>query len=906
MTTKHIALLRPLIIAIIASLLMIIGLAELTFAMPSQPQHDATQLQIITGTKTAMPTNDVLAGEVITYTIVFSSNTTISNLVITDAVPEFTTYQPDSVGCTPIISFSLCIIQLDNRTLQWQPKEISSIPVTLTFAVKVDDPITSGLTITNLIKIKDTTLQQINTVASQPALQVTIQTDKRQAAIDEQIQYTYIVTNIGNELLTDITLTDTRFDTVSLPTTTLIAGQVISTVVTYTMQVSDHPGSVINSIQGHAVSEMSGTNINSNIDNVGVAIDNRPSIAVLVIATPTLAYVGETITYHYFITNTGNITLVNVIVTDDRLGSVEVASIDPQEVVAQTETYVAQSADLPTTILNQVTARGEGLLGGSYSAESGAQVQITGTAVILMAVVPSQSTAEVNDPLTYTYYITNMGYITLTEITLSDIEGDVISLPTTILAPQASLVVSEPYTVQATDLSNSLTKNVTATATSIVGSTTISAQATVFVVAHSEIRLSVIADPTTASFNDKIQYSYTITNAGEVTLGELIITDSRLGQIALPDKELVPGDSMTGRTDYQVGLTDFPSPMLNHVTATATTEASLLTDYATVTVTLQSNPELGLIVVPNKDKANVGDTIDYYYEISNKGDVPLADLSLTDNRLGTITLPLETLSPQKSVSVTRNYTTQSADVGMLTNVATTTGLFLEKPSVVTEKVSLKVISVRYIPVIMKNVVSPQPELLLEVWPDKDEASLYETVSFTYMLTNIGNVPIHNLALEDGLGNVDIEKTILEPGDFIETDTQYQIWKDDLFELVNEVTATAIYKERRERLHLDTRQLPPTNTPKTVIRLTEEVEVSVKIPTAELYIQSIKTGDMFLTLTKIPEGWVYSCLIKNNQTEYCVDLHPGNYRIETETTCGRLSEERTFFERDDTNPFEISC
>ncbi|MDM8527595.1 hypothetical protein QUF58_05215 [Anaerolineales bacterium HSG24] len=913
MVNKFLSLLRSLIFAVIASLLMMVGLAEVTFAMPSQPQSVTHQLQVITGTKTAMPTNSVLAGEVITYTIVFSSDTTFTQ-VITDAVPEYTTYQPDSVGCTPIISFSLCTIQLDNRTLQWQPTKISSVPVTLTFAVKVDDPITSGLTIVNQIKLDDTMLQQVNTVTSQPALQVTIQTDKRQAAIDEQIQYTYTITNIGNELLTDLSLTDTRFNRISLPLTSLIAGQMVSTTVTYTMQLSDYPGPVINSVQGQAVSAVSGSNINSNIDNVAVTIDNSPSIAVFVAATPTLAYVGETITYHYFVTNTGNITLTDVIVTDDRFGSIEVASmIDPQEVVTQTATYIAQSTDLPV-IPNQVTASCEGLLGKITSAQSGARVEITGTAIISMAIVPSQATVHVNDLLIYTYFITNMGQMTVTDVTLVGTQGQIISLPTTILAPQASLVASEPYTVRETDLPGPLIKHVTSTAKSVVGSTKASALSTMSIASNPEIRLSVTADPTTASLHTKIRYSYVITNIGDVTLPDVTVTDSRFGTIPLPDKLLFPGDSLTGQATHQVNIADFSSPMLNLVTATATTAAGLFTDYATVTVTLQANPALTLTISisisPDKTNTFVGDTVQYQYHIRNIGDIPLTRLSLTDSRLGEITVPLDwdRLRPQESVKTTKNYTIQPADAGLLTNVATTTGLFLEQTYITTGQTSLKVSTKSYLPVIMKNVITPLPELQLEVFVEPTEAFLYETVYFTYIVTNTGNVPIHYLSLEDEWGEVGLEKITLEPDEFIEKIQLYQIERDDLFELVNEVTVTGIYEDKDIRLRANNmpNQVPPTPVPGTVIELIKSEVVWVTIPTTELYVESEDTGDIFITFTKIPEGWVYSCSIKNDQTMPCVNFHPSNYFIEVEMQCGHFSREKTFFERDESTPYLLFC
>jgi hypothetical protein len=84
------------------------------------------------------------------------------------------------------------------------------------------------------------------------------------------------------------------------------------------------------------------------------------------------ARVGESITFLYTITNTGDVTLTDMAATDDRLGTIRLGStkLAPGQVTTGSATYTLVEADRPGPISNTVMVTGTsptGLVNASAS-----------------------------------------------------------------------------------------------------------------------------------------------------------------------------------------------------------------------------------------------------------------------------------------------------------------------------------------------------------------------------------------------------------------------------------------------------------------------------------------------------------------------------------------------------------
>jgi hypothetical protein len=85
-----------------------------------------------------------------------------------------------------------------------------------------------------------------------------------------------------------------------------------------------------------------------------------PAIEVTKTASVTMAYVGDTITYSYTVTNSGDVQLTAVTLTDSRLGSIGLGktTLAPGVTTTGSTQHVVVTGDLPGPLENTATARG--------------------------------------------------------------------------------------------------------------------------------------------------------------------------------------------------------------------------------------------------------------------------------------------------------------------------------------------------------------------------------------------------------------------------------------------------------------------------------------------------------------------------------------------------------------------
>lgn len=83
---------------------------------------------------------------------------------------------------------------------------------------------------------------------------------------------------------------------------------------------------------------------------------------------------------------------------------------------------------------------------------------------------------------------------------------------------------------------------------------------------ESGLTITKTQDKTSASPHEVITYTYTITNTSDVTINNLVLNDSKLGEISLTSTTLEPGQSLTVTATYTVTISDLPGPITNTAT----------------------------------------------------------------------------------------------------------------------------------------------------------------------------------------------------------------------------------------------------------------------------------------------------------------------------------------------------
>ncbi|MER5747263.1 hypothetical protein ABT097_28835 [Streptomyces sp. NPDC002225] len=285
--------------------------------------------------------------------------------------------------------------------------------------------------------------------------------DTRVYEVGDEVTYTYTVTNTGPTELTGVSVSDDRVTGVTCGTTTLApAGQPgDSTTCTGTYRITDADAaaeSVTNTATAHGRSD--GTAVESEPDRATVLVASELSLGLTKSVDDSRVYrPGDHVTYTYTVTNTSNVPLTNIAVTDDLVPDVtcEATTLAPGASTTCTGTYTVTRADAERgQIVNVADASGQFGRTEVQSEPDDATVRTEQEAVLslhLTKKVDTSRTYKMGDEVTYTYTVTNTGNQELTGVSVSDDRVTGVTCEATTLAPGASTTCTGTYTVTRAD-----------------------------------------------------------------------------------------------------------------------------------------------------------------------------------------------------------------------------------------------------------------------------------------------------------------------------------------------------------------------------------------------------------------------------------------------------------------------
>ncbi|MBW8849145.1 MAG: OmpA family protein, partial [Xanthomonadales bacterium] len=254
------------------------------------------------------------------------------------------------------------------------------------------------------------------------------------------IAYSFVVTNTGNVTVTGLAINDAKLDAAAVcPATTLAPGASTTCTGTHTItQAEVDAGTVDNTATATGTLPGNGGTTVSPPDSTSTPIAQTPAISATKTATlttdngvPALADEGDVITYAVSVTNTGNVTLNNLVVSDSFEGGTPTTlTCTPTTLVpgatatcaSYTHTVTAAEALAGGTLDNVATAR-------ALSSTSAQTVTSTSTAVVAVNGAPatirvtktaSPRDVHVGDLVRYTVTMENTSQTTMTDGTLVD------------------------------------------------------------------------------------------------------------------------------------------------------------------------------------------------------------------------------------------------------------------------------------------------------------------------------------------------------------------------------------------------------------------------------------------------------------------------------------------------------
>jgi gliding motility-associated-like protein/uncharacterized repeat protein (TIGR01451 family) len=296
-----------------------------------------------------------------------------------------------------------------------------------------------------------------------------------------------------------------------------------------------------------------------------------------------------------------------------------------------------------------------------------------------------------------------------------------------------------------------------------------------------------------ADVGETITYTITVTNTGNVTLSNIIVTDPNATITGgSPIATLAPGASATVTAEHVITQADINNgqvtnqataegddPQGNPVTGTSDDPTTAPTGDPTV-VTFSSNPEMTVTKTGTLNDANgngyadAGETMDYTITVENTGNVPITNVTVNDPLIPTVTYQSGDTNNNGVLDIgetwvyTGSYTVTQADIdnGSITNQATANG---DDPqgNTVSEDSDDPTTPTPTDPTVTQ--ITQNPGISLEKTATLDDVNgngmldAGETITYTFTVTNTGNVTVTGITIDDPLGTVTGGPIDLAPG-----------------------------------------------------------------------------------------------------------------------------------------------
>jgi uncharacterized repeat protein (TIGR01451 family) len=302
------------------------------------------------------------------------------------------------------------------------------------------------------------------------------------------------------------------------------------------------------------------------------------------------AHAGDTIAYRTAITNTGNLSMSQINVSDALTGSYACpqTTLTPGAAMictALTDYRVTQSdVDADHPVANSVTAlaRAPGALADvTYGPALASTAVVAGAPALGVTSAPTvsptghQGAARTGDTVTFQHQVTNTGNRTMSQITVSDTLTGTATCPSTTLVPNATMTCTSgsAYAVTQADVDAGGAMTGTATvsarrpgALTNTGygtypvSTLVAPPVPALHVASS-VTVSTPGHENLVAVGDVLTYQYVVYNTGNVTMGTMNVIGTLSGTASCPASTLAPGVSMTctgGSTYWSPSPTSTP------------------------------------------------------------------------------------------------------------------------------------------------------------------------------------------------------------------------------------------------------------------------------------------------------------------------------------------------------------
>ncbi|MBN3584777.1 DUF11 domain-containing protein, partial [Algoriphagus aestuarii] len=535
----------------------------------------------------------------------------------------------------------------------------------------------------------------VTVLVVQPLIQVTKTVVSNDDQLGGFITYNINVTNNGTVDLSDVEVKDDLTgNTWNIPTLAQGASVNFSAQLEITQDVIE--GECVTNTASATVylpqdGEGQSTVLAEDTDSVVECVTLSPAIDIVKEANPTsVDLAGDIINYALTVTNTGNVILNNVTVSDPLTDLLQnLGTMAPGEVRTIETSYTVTQENMDSgSILNIASVTGTSNKEVTVTDQDDATVEaVRNPSIDLNKTVDLESVSREGIVLNYTLEVTNTGNVTLSSGNLVDPKTG-LSLPNITLAPGEMKSFSTTYTVTLEDiLSGQPILNVaTVNAVDALSGTPVQAQsqATVNIQYDPAIDIVKTADKSEiTAIGEEITYTLTVTNTGNAPLLNVVVSDPMLNfeeQINL----FLPGQVKEYTITYTVteeDVVDESVVNVANVTGTAPNEV-IVSDQDSVAVLIsiedEPDPVPGISLIKEADVTTVseiGQVITFTLTVTNTGEENLVNVNIVDGMIN-VDETIDLLAVGETVTVTGTYTVTAEDLEANTsffNFATASG-----------------------------------------------------------------------------------------------------------------------------------------------------------------------------------------------------------------------------------------
>lgn len=642
----------------------------------------------------------------------------------------------------------------------------------------------------------------------------------------DTIDYRFTVTNTGNVPVDGVSIDETAFTgsgpvpAAACPSIGIAPGNSLVCVATYQATQADvDAGGVQNTAVARAAAGPVAVESPSSQADVTIA----PSLGIQLVKssdqTGGSLTAGQTITYTFVVTNTGNVTLSDV--TVDEAGFTGsgtpgpivcepgAGTMAPGDTVTCTMQYTATQTDIDNGgIQNSATASGNPPSGARLtSAPSSTESTATRTPSLSIEKTVTPGTATIaGADVTYDFVVTNTGNVRVTDVGVTEgaFSGTgtapTVACPagTDALLPGERLTCTAAYTVTQADIdAGQVSNTATATGTDPDGAAVTSPPSTAVLEADPLVALALLktADPLTADHaGQTIAYTFVVTNVGTVSVSDVGIDEGAFSGTGAPVvvtcagvTTIAPGQQTTCTGSYTLTQEDVDAGGVDNTAAAVGASVGgqpVVSPDSTVRVPVAAVSSMTIVKSAVPGTPTVGSTVAYRFDVTNTGNTTLNDVAVAEDSFsGTgpspaVDCPTQTLAPGAAVICTADYvvTQQDADAGKLDNQASASAQPPGDGPRVVAPPSATVVDIPAVPTLaFSKTVDPEAVTVQG-----------ETVTYTYTLTNTGNVTMHGVTVAEGAftgtGAMPVPvcppDAIIAPGESVDCSATYTVTADD--------------------------------------------------------------------------------------------------------------------------------